>query len=140
MLLFHAGGPQLLAVPLHLLSRIEQIPRAAIEPSSGPAVTQYRGRLMPLIPLSDQLDQDSPLQQVLVFAEAARSAGLLLDEIVDVVEDRLEIELAGAAPGLLGTAVIGGRAADVIDTGYWLTRAWPDWFGDAASAPAAVAA
>jgi len=30
--------------------------------------------------------------------------------------------------GVLGSAVIDGRATDVIDTGWWLTRAWPDWF------------
>ena len=54
--------------------------------------------------------------------------GLMVDEIIDVVEDRLEIELSGARPGLLGTAVIAGHATDVIDTGYWLTQAWQDWF------------
>ena len=54
--------------------------------------------------------------------------GLMVDEIVDVVDDRLEIELAGARPGLLGSAVIGGHATDVLDTGYWLMQAWEDWF------------
>jgi two-component system, chemotaxis family, sensor kinase CheA len=44
------------------------------------------------------------------------------------VEDRLNIELSGARPGLLGSAVIAGLATDVIDTGYWLTQAWQDWF------------
>ena len=34
-----------------------------------------------------------------------------------------DIELSGARPGLLGTAVIAGHATDVIDTGYWLTQA-----------------
>jgi two-component system chemotaxis sensor kinase CheA len=56
--------------------------------------------------------------------------GLLVDEIIDVVEDRLDIQLSGARPGLLGTAVIAGVATDVIDTGYWLTLAWKDWFHD----------
>ena len=54
--------------------------------------------------------------------------GLMVDEIIDVVEDRLDIELASARPGSLGTAVIGGQATDVLDTGYWLTQAWQDWF------------
>jgi two-component system chemotaxis sensor kinase CheA len=54
--------------------------------------------------------------------------GLMVDEIVDVVDDKLEIELAGARPGLLGSAVIGGHATDVLDTGYWLMQAWEDWF------------
>ncbi len=128
MLLFRAGGAQLMAVPLGLVARLEEIPREAIELSCGAAVTQYRGRLMPLIAISEELDRSKPHQAVLVFAEQGRSMGLMVDEIVDVVDDRLHIELAGAKTGLLGTAVIGGRATDVLDSGYWLTRASQDWF------------
>ncbi len=128
MLLFRAGGAQLLAVPLGLVSRIEEIEQTAIESSGGALVTQYRGRLMPLVALAEGLAHDKPRQAALVFAEHDRSMGLMVDEIVDVIEDRLEIELISNRPGLLGTAVIGGRATDVIDTGYWLTRAWQNWF------------
>jgi two-component system chemotaxis sensor kinase CheA len=39
------------------------------------------------------------------------------------VEDQLTIELTGVRPGLLGTAVIAGRATDVIDVSFWLERA-----------------
>jgi two-component system chemotaxis sensor kinase CheA len=52
---------------------------------------------------------------------------------VDVVHGSLTIELACARPGLLGTAIIAGQAADVLDTGYWLTEASRDWFGGAAN-------
>ncbi|HEY8287978.1 MAG TPA: response regulator, partial [Acetobacteraceae bacterium] len=38
------------------------------------------------------------------------------------------IELSGARPGLLGTAVIAGQATDILDTSYWLTQARQDWF------------
>ena len=54
--------------------------------------------------------------------------GLMVDEIIDVVEDRLRHRTVRRRPGLLGTAVIAGKATDVIDTGYWLTQAWQDWF------------
>jgi two-component system, chemotaxis family, sensor kinase CheA len=134
MLLFRAGSEQLMAVPLGLVSRIEEVERTAIESSCHGLVTQYRGRLMPLIALTDNLDQKKPRQAALVFAEHDRSMGLMVDEIVDVIEDRLNIELIGSRPGLLGTAVIGGRATDVIDTPYWLTRAWQDWFRGAQAA------
>jgi two-component system, chemotaxis family, sensor kinase CheA len=129
MLLFRAGGERKLAVPLALVARLEEIPRDRIEASAGPPVLQYRGRLMPLVALSDAQDTTRPTQAVLVFADGERSMGLMVDEIVDVVEDRLEIELSGTRPGLLGTAVIGGRATDVIDTAHWLGRADRDWFG-----------
>src|SRR5579859_2249063 len=128
MLLFRAGSDQKLAVPLGLVARLEDIPREKIEISCGAPVTQYRGKLMPLVPFSDGLGTETPRQSVLVFNDGDRSMGLMVDEIVDVVEDRLQIELSGARPGLLGTAVIAGNATDVIDTGYWLTQAWQDWF------------
>ena len=132
MLLFRAGGDQKMAVPLGLVARLEDIPRDKIESSAGAMVTQYRGKLMPLVPLSGAVDTEKARQSILVFNDGDRSMGLIVDEIVDVIEDRLNIELSGARPGLLGTAVIGGLATDVIDTGYWLTQAWQDWFHGAA--------
>jgi two-component system chemotaxis sensor kinase CheA len=143
MLLFRAGGQEPKAVPLGLVARLEDIPRDKIELSAGQAVTQYRGRLMPLVAMSGTLDPERPRHAVLVFTDADRTLGrdrcmgLVVDEIVDVVEDRLHVELAGDRPGLLGTAVIAGHATDVIDTSYWLQQAFHDWFGAAATTTAA---
>jgi two-component system chemotaxis sensor kinase CheA len=128
MLLFRAGGSQRMGVPLGLVARLEDIPREKIEFSCGATVTQYRGKLMPLIAIDGGTGSDKPTQPLLVFADGERIMGLMVDEIIDVVDDKLDIELAGSRPGLLGTAVIGGAATDVLDTGYWLTQAWQDWF------------
>ena len=68
-------------------------------------------------------------QPVLVFSDRERSMGLVVDEIVDIVEERLKVELSVDQAGLIGTAVIGGKATDMIDAGYYLTQAWGDWFG-----------
>jgi two-component system chemotaxis sensor kinase CheA len=128
MLLFRAGQTRRMGVPLGLVARLEDIPRDKIEMSCGSPVTQYRGKLMPLIAIDPAIDQEKPTQPLLVFTEGDRIMGLMVDEIVDVVEDRLIIQLAGVRPGLLGSAVIGGQATDVLDTGYWLMQVWEDWF------------
>jgi two-component system chemotaxis sensor kinase CheA len=128
MLLFRACDNTLMAVPLGLVARLEDIPRKKLETSCGQPVTQYRGKLMPLVSLGGAIDPDRTHQPVLVFADGDRSMGLMVDEIIDVVEDRLKIELAGTRPGMLGTAVIAGKSTDLIDTGYWLTQASHDWF------------
>jgi two-component system, chemotaxis family, sensor kinase CheA len=133
MLLFRAGSARRLAVPLGLVARLEDFPRQQIEEASGAKVTQYRGRLMPLIPFGPDIDQAAPRQPVLVFTDGERSMGLMVDEIIDVVPELLDIELGTARPGLLGTAVIAGKATDVIDTGHWLEMAWQDWFHGAAA-------
>jgi two-component system chemotaxis sensor kinase CheA len=134
MLLFRAGGAAPMAVPLGLVARLEDIARERVEFSAGQPVTQYRGRLMPLVPLSGHIDPARARHAVLVFsddqggAEATRSMGLVVDEIIDVVEEHLRMELTGDRPGLLGTAVIAGAATDVIDIGHYLTQAFGDWF------------
>ncbi len=134
LLIFRAGGEEPKAVPLGLVARLEHIARDRIEWSSGQPVTQYRGRLMPLVPLAGPWDSERASHPVLVFADEDRAQGrdrcmgLVVDEILDVADEPLRVELSGERPGLLGTAVIAGRATDVIDTGYWLQRAARDWF------------
>jgi two-component system chemotaxis sensor kinase CheA len=128
LLLFRVNGAERMAVPLNLVARLENIAREKIELSSGSPVTQYRGKLMPLVSLTNHEDASTSSQSLLVFADGDHSMGLMVDEIIDVVEDRLAIELGSGRPGTLGTAVIAGQATDVLDTGYWLTLAWRDWF------------
>jgi two-component system chemotaxis sensor kinase CheA len=144
LLIFRAGGPEPKAVPLGLVARLEHIVRDKIEYSAGQPVTQYRGKLMPLVPLSGAIDRERDSYPVLVFSDVDRgigrdrAMGLVVDEIVDVAEDVLRVELTGERPGLLGTAVIDGHATDVIDTVYWLRLAFQDWFGGAAGNQAAA--
>ncbi|MFA6019546.1 MAG: chemotaxis protein CheW [Rhodospirillales bacterium] len=130
LLVFRAGGADLKAVPLALVARLEEVDVASVELSHGKPVVQYRGHLMPLIMVSEHCQlQKEGRQAVLVFSDHERSMGLVVDEIVDIVEDILKIEITVAQPGLIGTAVIAGRATDVIDAGFYLTQAFGDWFG-----------
>jgi two-component system chemotaxis sensor kinase CheA len=134
MLLFRAGDGEVKAVPLGLVARLENIARDKLEFAAGVPVTQYRGRLMRLVPMSGAIDAEKAEHPVLVFTDTDmgqsrdRCMGLVVDEIVDVVDEHLRIELSGARSGILGTAIIAGRATDVIDMPYWLMQAQHDWF------------
>jgi two-component system chemotaxis sensor kinase CheA len=131
LLLMRAGGEALMAVPLRLVARLEQVARADVERSAGGPVTQYRGRLMKLITLAQRPDDPAEWpanSPVLVFARGRHIAGLVVDEIVDVVQDQLNVQLGAAGPGLLGSAVIDGRATDLLDVGYHLSAAITGWF------------
>jgi two-component system chemotaxis sensor kinase CheA len=55
MLLFRAGSPNPKAVPLSLITRLEEIDAGRIEVSNGRPLIQYRGQLMPLVPVSDDV-------------------------------------------------------------------------------------
>ena len=54
--------------------------------------------------------------------------GLVVDEIVDIIEIELDINISSDLPGLIGSAIVAGKATDIVDTGYYLTQAYPDWF------------
>jgi two-component system chemotaxis sensor kinase CheA len=130
MLIFRAGGKDLKAVPLALVARLEEIELAKVEHSFGKPVVQYRGQLMPLVGVNDTVELvGEGRQPVLVFSDRDRTMGLVVDEIVDIVEDHLKVELRADLKGVVGTAVIDGKATDIIDTGFYLTRAFGDWFG-----------
>ncbi len=129
MLVFRAGGDEPKAVPLSLVTRLEEIDVSKIEYSNGRHLTQYRGQLMPLVLINHQVQlRASGSQPMLVFADGGRSMGLVVDEIVDIVEDRLDIQVSSDMPGILGSAVIKSRATEVIDVGHFLPLAFEDWF------------
>jgi len=130
LLVFRAGGNAPKAVPLALVARLEEIDLAAVEYSNGKPVVQYRDQLMPIVPIDPSYKiGDSGRQPVLVFADREHTMGLLVDEIVDIVEEKMSVQLVAEQQGLIGSAIIGGKATDVIDAGFYLTQAFADWFG-----------
>ena len=129
MLVFRAGTPEPKAVPLSLVTRLEEVGVDKIETSHGRHLVQYRGALMPLIPVNGTVKvRGEGAQPLLVFSDAGRSMGLVVDEIVDIVEDALDIQVASDVPGLLGSAVIKGQATEILDIGHYLPLAFEDWF------------
>jgi two-component system, chemotaxis family, sensor kinase CheA len=129
LLVFRVGSRQPKAVPLSLVTRLEEIDCRKIEISDGRHLVQYRNQLMPLLRIDTQSNlKQEGAQPILVFSDRGRSMGLLVDEIVDIVEDRLNIEVASEQPGVLGYAVVKGNATEIIDIGHYLPQAFADWF------------
>ncbi|MCJ9429572.1 hybrid sensor histidine kinase/response regulator [Kordiimonas marina] len=128
MLLFRAGGTNPRAVPLGLVARLEEIDISSVEQSDGRLMVQYRGALMPLILADDNMAlKEDGRQPVLVFTDREYTMGLAVDEILDIVEDKLDIKLASDRPGVVGSAVIAGKASEVIDVAHFLSLAFADW-------------
>jgi two-component system, chemotaxis family, sensor kinase CheA len=128
LLVFRAGSPEPKAVPLSLVTRLEEVDTKKIEYSNGRHLVQYRGQLMPLVQVNAEARvKTEGAQPLLVFSDAGRSMGLAVDEIVDIVEDKLNIEVASDIPGVLGSAVIKGQATEVLDVGHYLPLAFEDW-------------
>ncbi|HEX5508491.1 MAG TPA: response regulator, partial [Pseudolabrys sp.] len=129
LLVFRAGSSHAKAVPLGLITRLEEIDAHKIELSNGRHMVQYRDHLMPLIRMSDDVRvKGEGTQPLLVFSDGGRSMALVVDEIVDIVEERLDIQVASENSGVLGSAIIKGQATEIIDVGHFLPAAFEDWF------------
>jgi two-component system chemotaxis sensor kinase CheA len=129
LLVFRAGSTQPKAVPLALITRLEEVDAHKIELSNGRHMLQYRGQLMPLVSMNENVRvKGEGAQPLLVFSDGARSMALVVDEIIDIVEDRLDIQVGSDNPGVLGSAIIKGQATEIVDVGHFLPLAFEDWF------------
>jgi two-component system, chemotaxis family, sensor kinase CheA len=129
LLLFRAGSSQPKAVPLSLVTRLEEVDCSKIEVSEAGHLVQYRDQLMALLRVNGETRLKAEgAQPVLVFSDRGRSMGLAVDEIVDIVEERLDIEVSSSHPGVLGYALVKGQTTEIIDVGHFLPQAFADWF------------
>ena len=130
MLVFKAGAGGNKAVPLSLIARLEEADLATAEYAGERTVIQYRGGLMPLVGFNGEPAVREGRHPILVFAEGDRMCGLVVDEVVDIVEGSLDLQLVsgGAEAGLLGSSIIDGKSTDVIDTVHYLRKSDAAWF------------
>ncbi len=135
LILFRAGSGSLKVLPLSLISRIESVKRGEISIADGQLVVAHRGALMPLIALGSVVDAQKQLSNpqlenwpVLVVGVGGEPMGLLVSEIVDIVESFLDIDIAGVTPDVIGSATIRGEAAEVLDLAHYMKIARPGAF------------
>ncbi len=114
-----------LAIPLRRVARLEQFEIKQTEMAGDTQVVQYRGQILPLVQLSDFLHErrsgqsadavDADLIQVVVFGDEGRQVGLIVAEIIDVVDEVLETRGKASRSGVLGTAAIHGQVTELFD-------------------------
>ncbi|MGH1502394.1 MAG: chemotaxis protein CheW [Acidimicrobiales bacterium] len=112
------------AVPLSAVARLEEFAATSLEEAGHSQVVQYRGQIMPMIDLGMALGygplharRDDDMVNVVVYQHAGRDVGLMVGEILDIVElDRV----AGAT-----SVVIGDRVTDLFDVAETVARELP---------------
>ena len=126
LLVFRAANDTLKAAPLASVSRIEEVAADQIERVDGRAVIQYRGKLMPILG-ADALPaatwDGAGRRPLLVFSRDDRAVGLLVEEIVDIVESAVTSELHSRGDGAVGSLIIAGKATELIDVSFYWRRA-----------------
>jgi two-component system, chemotaxis family, sensor kinase CheA len=131
-LTFRNSPREVCAVPLELVTRIEQIRRDQVEVIGNRRTMQYRGASLPLVTLQDaaQVDgigEDQPLV-VIVFSIGGREVGLLASMPVDVVETNAAIDQSTLRQrGIMGSAIIKGETVLVVDIFELVDTIHPEW-------------
>ena len=129
LLLFAAHDETPKAVPLSLVARLEQVKMDRIEHSGGKMMVQYRDELMPLQLFNESMSLEGAREKpVLVFADRGQSLGIIVDEIIDIKEVHINVQIAGNAPSLMGSAIIDGKATDVVDINHFILGNNKKWF------------
>ena len=129
LLLFRAGDATPKAVPLALVTRLEGIAADSVERSGQTTVVQYRGRLMPLVAFdAGPVIAEKAEFPVLVFTDQDRTMGLAVDEIIDIIEEEVVLERQSTDGPILGSAILAGKATEVVDVGYFVNHVFGGWF------------
>ena len=119
LLLFRVGAADRMAIPLNLVARLEEFQPEAIERSSGRDVVQYRSAIMPLVSLSQffgvAASDEAGVRQVIVFRDRGRSVGLVVDQILDIVNEPVVMQRMARREGVLGSVVLQQKVTDLVD-------------------------
>jgi two-component system chemotaxis sensor kinase CheA len=141
-----------MAIPLHLVARLEEFPRSVLEHAGTQDVVQYRDEILPLVHVSRVLRRRhragrngkaakpraegaetaaDDTVQVVVYAGKGRRVGLVVGRILDIVEETLGARSPANRPGVLFTAVVQRQVTEFLDIEGIIRSADPEFYGHA---------
>ncbi|MFB9376968.1 chemotaxis protein CheA [Kineococcus gynurae] len=145
LLVVAIGEQRRVAIPLDVVTRLEEFRVENIERVGRREVVRYRGEILPLVRLSDHLggawgagEGGPQTLPGVVYSARGRSVAIVVDEIVDIVSGygiRSDIDDAG----LVGSAVIRDRVTELLDVRSAILAADPNFFSERAQADFAEA-
>jgi len=124
VLVFDLAGYGRMAMPLSKVGRLELFQHSRIEAIGGRQVIQYREDVMPLVSVSSLLgsggvdalsERADGVLNVIVYNHGRYRVGLVVSEIVDIVEDKIELKARSTRHGVQGTVVVRGKVTELLD-------------------------
>jgi two-component system chemotaxis sensor kinase CheA len=133
LLISEGTGPRL-ALPLEGVTRLETVPRSHIEQSGESEVLQYQGEIIPLhrlgallpVPRAESTDaagQPLDYANVVIVANGRGSVGIMVSDVIDVVDLESIPQNPVNTAGVLGSMVVNDRVTDVLSIAWLLDRA-----------------
>ncbi len=135
VLLFSIGGPETFAVPLALITRVEEVPVARIHRANDREYFEYRGGVSPLVRL-EQADRSLGAHYgdellYVIIPKCRRPVGVLAATILDTFEAPADIDSETISrEGYYGSALLDGRLTLFIDLFSMIERVEPDWLAE----------
>jgi two-component system chemotaxis sensor kinase CheA len=132
LLIVHNAPEQPFGIPLGLVARIEKIRASEIEDTGGRTAIKYRDGTLPLFRL-EEASSVKPLEEcetyvVVVFKVNNREVGLMLSEILDVVENKAKVDdQTYRQTGIYGSTIINDRITLLIDLYGLVYNLMPEW-------------
>lgn len=119
LLLARVNHERQIAIPLSMISRLEEINANTIEKTGHQEIVQYRGHIMPLVRLTRVLglnthfeDKEDDLLHVFVCAKNGVNIGMIVEEIIDIVEEPVALT---DRPGIVkSVGIIQNKATDFL--------------------------
>lgn len=123
LLIARNGSENQVAIPLSAVARLEGFSSSLVRHVGGREVLQYRDQIIPLLRLSQVLPSGASAEQVapgdsievVIYSEGARTAGLIVDCIVDIVDERVGIDPLASRPGVVGSYASNDCITELLD-------------------------
>jgi two-component system chemotaxis sensor kinase CheA len=138
VLVVGVGGHRV-AMPLASVARLEHVATSAVESVGGRQVVQYRGTILPLLHLGAVLGaaQEPPGDELLivVYSNGQRSVGIIVDDILDILDDDVRTHSDVDDSGLVGSTVLSGVITELLDVRAAILAADPSFYDETSGDP-----
>ncbi|MBF0689167.1 MAG: chemotaxis protein CheW [Cellulomonas sp.] len=119
VLVVTTGDGRRVALPTDEVTRLEHLRADQVERVGGREVVRRRGVILPLARLDDVLGADpgDPVEDMLVvvLSRGGRSAGIVVHQVLDIVDDVEDRHADVSDRGLVGSTVIGEHVVELLD-------------------------
>ncbi|NHC46290.1 chemotaxis protein CheW [Motilibacter aurantiacus] len=129
LLVAQVAGDRRVAIPLDMVTRLEEFPSEKVQHVGAREVVEYRGEILPLVRLSRHLggydEGTGERLPMIVSSRGGRSVALVVDRILDIVEEGVHSRSDVDDIGLLGSALIQQQVVELLDVRQAILAADP---------------
>ncbi|MDM8541192.1 chemotaxis protein CheW [Desulfococcaceae bacterium HSG9] len=122
-------------MPISAAARLEELSLKNVENIGGQDVVQYREDILPLIHLADFMDDksfqvsasraDTDKIQVIVYSKNGVKAGLVVENIIDIVDEIITVKGFSKRDSFLFSTVVKEHVVEIIDVERIIANALP---------------